>query len=46
MEGASVSETAVSFFQTTRHNVPEDSHLYNRSCENLKSRQKHCHCIF
>jgi hypothetical protein len=27
MEAASTSETAVNFYQTTRHNNPEDSHL-------------------
>jgi hypothetical protein len=27
-EAASISETLVSFYQTTRRNNPEDSHLY------------------
>jgi hypothetical protein len=27
----------VSFCRTTRHNIPEDSHLRTRHCENLKS---------
>jgi hypothetical protein len=27
MEAASTSETLVNFYQTTRHNNPEDSHL-------------------
>jgi hypothetical protein len=27
MEAASTSETLVNFYQTTRHNKPEDSHL-------------------
>jgi hypothetical protein len=27
MEAASNSETSVNFYQTTRHNNPEDSHL-------------------
>jgi hypothetical protein len=27
MEAASTSETSVKFYQTTRHNNPEDSHL-------------------
>jgi hypothetical protein len=27
MEAASTSETSVNFYQTTRHNNPEDSHL-------------------
>jgi hypothetical protein len=28
MEAASTSETSVNFYQTTRHNNPEDSHLH------------------
>jgi hypothetical protein len=28
MEAASTSETSVNFYQTTRHNNPEDSHFY------------------
>jgi hypothetical protein len=31
------SETSVNFYQTTRRNVPEDSHLLTRRRENLKS---------
>jgi hypothetical protein len=27
MEAVSTSETSVSFYETTRHNIPEDSHL-------------------
>jgi hypothetical protein len=27
MEAASTSETPVNFYQTTRRNIPEDSHL-------------------
>jgi hypothetical protein len=30
MEAASTSETSVNFYQTTRRNNPEDSHLYTR----------------
>jgi hypothetical protein len=30
MEAASISETTVNFFQTTRRNNPEDSHLHIR----------------
>jgi hypothetical protein len=30
-------ETSVNFYQTTRRNVPEDSHLHTRRFENLKS---------
>jgi hypothetical protein len=37
MEAASTSETSVNFYQTTRRNIPEDSHLQNRRRENLKS---------
>jgi hypothetical protein len=37
MEEASISETSVNFYQTTRHNNPEHSHLHNRRRENLKS---------
>jgi hypothetical protein len=28
MEAASTTETSVNFYQTTRHNNPEDSHLH------------------
>jgi hypothetical protein len=27
MEAASISESSVNFYQTTRRNIPEDSHL-------------------
>jgi hypothetical protein len=37
MEVASTSETSVNFYQTTRRNNPEDSHLYTRRRENHKS---------
>jgi hypothetical protein len=37
MEAASTSETSVNFYQTTRRNNPEDSHLHTRRRENLKS---------
>jgi hypothetical protein len=37
MEAASISETLVNFYQTTRRNNPEDSHLHIRRRENLKS---------
>jgi hypothetical protein len=33
MEAASTSETSVNFYQTIRHNIPENSYLH----ENLKS---------
>jgi hypothetical protein len=28
MEAVSTSETSINFYQTTRHNNPEDSHLH------------------
>jgi hypothetical protein len=37
MEEANTSETSVNFYQTTRRNNPEDSHLHARRRENLKS---------
>jgi hypothetical protein len=37
MEAASTSETSVNFYQTTRRNNPENSHLQTRHSENLKS---------
>jgi hypothetical protein len=37
MEAESTSETLISFYQTTRRNIPEDSHLHTRRRENLKS---------
>jgi hypothetical protein len=37
MEAASSSETSGNFYQTTRRNNPEDSHLHIRRRENLKS---------
>jgi hypothetical protein len=36
-EAARTSETSVNFYQTTRRNIPEDSNLHTRRCENLKS---------
>jgi hypothetical protein len=36
-EAAITSETSVNFYQTTRRNIPEDSHLHTRGLENLKS---------
>jgi hypothetical protein len=40
VEVVSTSETSFSFYQTTRRNIPEDSHLYHTSLrENLKSQQ-------
>jgi hypothetical protein len=37
MEAVSTSETSVNLYQTTRRNIPEDSHLHTRYLENLKS---------
>jgi hypothetical protein len=37
LEAASTSETSVNFYQTTRRNNPEDSHLHTCRRENLKS---------
>jgi hypothetical protein len=39
MAAASTSETSVNFFQTTQRKNPEDSHLYTRRRENLKSHE-------
>jgi hypothetical protein len=36
-EAARTSEMSVNFYQTTRHNNPEDSHLHTQCHENLKS---------
>jgi hypothetical protein len=37
IKAASTSETSVNFYQTTRRNNPEDSHIHTRRRENLKS---------
>jgi hypothetical protein len=37
MEAARTSETSVEMVLRTRQNIPEDSELHTRSCENLKS---------
>jgi hypothetical protein len=37
MAAVSTSETSINFYQTTRRNVPEDSHLHTCRCENLQS---------
>jgi hypothetical protein len=36
MEAVSTPETSENFYQTTRRNIPEDSHLHTRRRENLK----------
>jgi hypothetical protein len=38
MEAASTSETSANFYQTTRRNNSEDSHLHTHRRENLQSR--------
>jgi hypothetical protein len=40
MEAASTSEMSVNFYQTTRRNNPEDSHLHTRRLEDLKSHRE------
>jgi hypothetical protein len=40
METASTSETSVNFYQTTRRNNPEDSHLRAHRRGNLKCRSE------
>jgi hypothetical protein len=40
MKAASTSETSVNFYQTTRRNNPEDSRLYTRRREKLKSHRR------
>jgi hypothetical protein len=37
MEAASTSETSVSFYESTRRNIPEDSHFHTRRGDYLKS---------
>jgi hypothetical protein len=39
MDAVNSSETSVNIYQTTRHNIPDDSHLHSRRRENLKSHQ-------
>jgi hypothetical protein len=46
MEAASTSATSVNFYQTTRRNNPEDSHLHTRRSENLKSHTAKLTCPF
>jgi hypothetical protein len=45
METVSTSETSVSFYQTTRRNIPEDSHIkiFSASYEQIL---KSCVCFF
>jgi hypothetical protein len=37
MEAVSTYETSVNFYQTTRRNIPEESHFHTRRSEKLKS---------
>jgi mannose/fructose-specific phosphotransferase system component IIA len=37
MDAVSTSKTSVNFYQTTRRNIAEDSHLHTCRRENLKS---------
>jgi hypothetical protein len=37
IEAVSTSETSVNFYQTTRRNIPEDSHLHTRMHENVNN---------
>jgi hypothetical protein len=46
MEAVSNSETSVNFYETTRLNIPEDSHLHIRGRENLKSNLRINHIPF
>jgi hypothetical protein len=36
MEAVSTSEMSVSFYQTTQHHIPDDSHPHTHRRENLK----------
>jgi hypothetical protein len=37
MKAVCASEILVNFYQTTKYNIPEDSHIHTHCCENLKS---------
>jgi hypothetical protein len=43
MEAVRTSETLVNFYETTRRNIPEDSHHHPRRRENLKSHKYFYH---
>jgi hypothetical protein len=45
MEAARATETSVNFYQTTRRNNPEDSHLHSGFHENLKSHNVQDNCL-
>jgi hypothetical protein len=36
MEAVSISETSVNFYENTRRNITEDSHLHTHRSKNLK----------
>jgi hypothetical protein len=36
IKAVNTSETSVNFYQTTRRNIPKDSHLHTRRREDLK----------
>jgi hypothetical protein len=42
MEAVSTSETSVIFYQTTRRNIPEDSHLHKVSLFSSSSQWRRC----
>jgi hypothetical protein len=46
MESGSTSEMSVNVYQTTQHNIPEDSHLHTRRRENVKSHQVSWFVVF
>jgi hypothetical protein len=46
VEVASTSETSVEFYESTRSNIPEDSHFHTRRRKNMKSRIKLGHDRF
>jgi hypothetical protein len=41
MEGVRTSETSLNVYQTTRLNIPENSHVHNRRRDNVKIRRLH-----
>jgi hypothetical protein len=42
MEAVSTSETSVNIYQTTRRNIPEDSHLHARRREKFHQDDNEC----
>jgi hypothetical protein len=40
IETVITSETSVNLHETSRRNIPEDSHLHTCCCENLKPHQE------